>query len=187
MMLQEEFFNRSTIQVAKDMLGCYIVSESKEGRTVGKIVETEAYLSDDPGSHTFKGKTKRNEVMFGPPGRAYVYFIYGAHHCINIVTQKAGMGEAVLIRALEPISGIDIMKKRRGKEDIYELCSGPGKLVVALGIDKTFNGLELNKRIKMLEQQEKPTIVATTRVGLSNGKDLPYRFYIRDNPFISRK
>ncbi|MBX4212158.1 DNA-3-methyladenine glycosylase [Candidatus Pacearchaeota archaeon] len=187
MIISQEFFNRNTIQVAKDLLGCYLVSESKEGRTAGKIVETEAYLSDDPGSHTFKGKTKRNEVMFGPAGRAYVYFIYGAHHCINVVTQKPGVGEAVLIRALEPIEGIEIMRKRRNKDDVKDLTNGPGKLVSALAIDKSCNGLDFNDRIKILERKEKPKIIATTRIGLSQGKDLPYRFYIKDNPFVSRK
>src|SRR3989344_6842175 len=143
MKLNKRFFEDDTIEVAKEILGCYLVHESDEGRTVGKIVETEAYLENDPASHSFKGKTRRNEVMFGEGGKAYVYFTYGMYHCFNVVTNKKNKGEAVLIRALEPIDGIEIMKKRRKVEEIKNLCSGPGKLVISMGIKKEHNGLDL--------------------------------------------
>jgi len=177
-----------TISVAKKLLGALLIHESPEGRTVGRIVETEAYLSNDPGSHSFRGRTPRNEQMFGPPGKAYVYFIYGMYHCFNVVTAANGVGEAVLIRALEPVEGISLMKKRRKTEDVQNLCNGPSKLVMAMGITKEHNGHDLKKgclRIKMIDTRLK--IVTTTRIGIKEGAKLPYRFYVKDCEYVSKK
>jgi len=129
---EEDFLSGSAPEVAKNLLGCVL----RNGGTAGIIVETEAYSQDDAASHSFRGLTKRNSPMFGAPGTIYVYFTYGMHNCFNIVTNEEGIGEAVLIRALEPIEGAEIMKKRRGTENIRELCSGPARLVQALGIKR---------------------------------------------------
>jgi len=181
--------NKKTIEVAKSLLGKHIVHKTKEGTSIGKIVETEAYLSDDPASHSSRGKTKRNEKMFGPPGKAYVYIIYGMYNCFNVVTQPEGKGEAVLIRALEPISGIELMKKRRKTDKIKNLCSGPGKLTTALGITKDHNGADLIKsslKIISPKNKEKFDIILTSRIGITKGADLKLRFYIKDSEFVSR-
>ncbi len=178
------FCERDTIKVAKELLGCYLVN----GECVGKIVETEAYLENDEGSHSFKGKTKRNEKMFGEAGRAYVYLIYGMYNCFNVVTNKEGIGEAVLIRALEPVKGIEEMKKRRGKEKVSELCSGPGKLVQAMGISLDDNGKDLSKgKLRIVKGKNKEEIVSAKRIGIVKGTELPYRFYIKGNEFVSRR
>lgn len=186
--LAPSFFNRSTIEVAKALLGCYLINETKEGTTIGKIVETEAYLSNDPASHSFNGKTKRNEPMFSHPGTIYIYFTYGMYHCFNIATKEKGIGEAVLIRSLEPIKGIELMKKRRKTDNIKELCNGPAKLVQALGISKELNNSQINSSsLKILQPDDnKIKIIKTRRVGISKGADLPLRFFIKDNNFISK-
>lgn len=187
--VKRAFFNKSTLETARDLLGCYLVSKSKDGEIIGKIAETEAYLKDDPAAHSFAGKTKRNEVMFGPSGRAYVYFTYGMHYCFNVVTEKEGKGEAVLIRALEPIEGLELMKKRRKTADKRNLCSGPAKLTQALGITKEHNGIDLmggELQLCLGEKINRENIIQTTRIGISKGENLPYRFFIKDNPFVSR-
>ena len=200
MSLPNSFYERDTPTIAKELLGCYLVHETPEGTVVGKIVETEAYLHNDPACHASRGKTPRNAVMFGPPGHAYVYFTYGMYHCFNVVTQKEGIGEAVLIRALEPALGIPLMQKRRHLTEIKNLCSGPAKLVIALGISKKHNCLSLYvppltilspeeffkkyKRSHLIPQHDVHT---TTRIGISQAKDLPLRFYIKGNEFVSRK
>ena len=182
-------FKKPTIQIAKDLLGMYLVHETKEGKIVGKIVETEAYLKDDPGSHSHNGMSKRNEHMFGREGIAYVYLIYGMYHCFNVVTNKEGVGEAVLIRALEPVEGIELMKKKRKVSKEKDLCSGPGKLCIAMGIEKKHSSLCLKEsHLKLVKKKNKKfEIFETTRIGLSQGKDLPYRFYIKGNEFVSKK
>lgn len=185
--LNKEFFDNNTIEVAPNLLGCYLIHEGVEGKTIGKIVETEAYLQDDEASHSFRGKTQRNSVMFEEAGKAYIYFIYGNHYCFNVVTNKKGIGEAVLIRALEPISGIELMKKRRGINDVRQLCSGPGKLVQAMGIKKEHNGINLLKgklRISLANKKEKFSIKSGKRIGIAKGAELPYRFYIKGNEFV---
>ncbi len=192
MILPKEFFEGETFSVAKKLLGCYLVSSSSEGRTIGRIVETEAYLGKgDPASHSFKGETKRNAPMFGSAGCLYVYFIYGCHFCVNIVTGKKGVGEAVLIRALEPVEGIDLMQKRRGISDIKNLCNGPGKLTQAMGITKELNGKKLKKpavyilsseSLKEYSAPKPEDITATERIGISNGKDYLLRFFIKKRP-----
>jgi DNA-3-methyladenine glycosylase len=181
--LQKSFFNKSTIEVAKALLGCSLVHETKEGISIGKIIETEAYLQDDPASHSFKGKTKRNEAMFGSSGRAYVYFTYGMYNCFNVSTNKEGIGEAVLIRALEPVKGVELMKKRRQVENIGELCDGPAKLVIAMGITKKHNNANLaNGNLRIIKGEKIPNnkIIKTARIGISKGIELPYRFILKE-------
>lgn len=143
-LITQRFFDVSTIDLARNLLGTYLATENDEGRTGGRIVETEAYLgTDDPASHAFRGKTARNAAMFERAGVCYVYFIYGMYHCFNIVSGKKGHGEAVLIRALEPVEGIPLMQERRGVTALRQLCNGPAKLVTALGIspEHTFTPL----------------------------------------------
>lgn len=187
--LRESFYIRQTTLVARELLGKLLVHASDEGTTVGKIVETEAYLQGDPACHAARGMTPRNSVMFGPPGRAYVYFTYGMHYCFNVVTENEGVGEAVLIRAVEPLLGFDLMRQRRGRERVHELCSGPAKLVQAFSITKEHNRVDLTRGSLWLAQsvEEPGEIVTTTRIGIKEGADLPLRFYIKGNKFISKK
>lgn len=190
MKITKSFFNQNTIKVAKALLGCYLTHKTREGTTIGRIVETEAYLANDPASHSFKGKTKRNASMFGQSGRAYIYFTYGMHHCFNVVTRPKGIGEAVLIRALEPVSGLELMKKRRKISEIHNLCNGPAKLVQAMEITGEMNGTDLTKsklRIISGENIAEKDIVKTKRIGISKAPNLKLRFYIKSNKFVSRK
>lgn len=173
--------------VAPRLLGCELVREI-DGRILrGRIVETEAYNQADAASHSYKGRTPRTDIMFGPAGYLYVYFTYGMHYCCNVVTGGEGQGAAVLIRALEPLEGQTVMARNRKRED--ELTNGPAKLCEALQIKKTLNGHDL--RQAPLELVLKPTvplaeIVQTTRIGISQAKDMPWRFYLRNNNFISK-
>ncbi len=192
-LLKLSFYSQPTIEVAKNLLGTYLVYESPEGKTVGRIVETEAYLQDDPACHAYRGPTPRTSVMFGPPGHVYIYFIYGMYYCFNVVTAPEGRGEAVLIRALEPIEGLDLMKRRRPKiKKDHELCSGPGKLVIAMGIPKTLNKSSLlEPPLYLLSSRAYPlsssfNILATPRIGIRDGACLPYRFCIENTPYLSR-
>lgn len=188
MILPSSFYQQDTTKVAKKLLGAYLVTELPDGKTVGRIVETEAYLGCiDPAAHSFRGKTLRNAIMFGPAGHAYIYFIYGMYYCINAVTGKEGVGEAVLIRALEPVEGIPLMQKRRETDDLSKLCSGPGKLTLAMGISPKLNGADLTGNIiYILSSDENPEIIETTRIGITVGAEHPWRFYIKDNKFISQ-
>ena len=184
MLVGQKFFDRSTIELAKALLGKYLVY----GNLRGKIVETEAYLyRDDPGCHASNGLTARNAPMFGPAGHTYVYFIYGMYYCLNVVSGKTGEGEAVLIRALEPVQGMDVMKERRKTNRIENLCNGPGKLTQAFGITKKHNNLSLlTGELQIHGSREKPEIICSTRIGLSAGKDLELRFFIAGNGFVSK-
>ncbi len=166
--------------------------ETSRGAIVGRIVETEAYLRDDPACHAHGGKkTGRTAVMFGPPGRSYIYLVYGMHYCFNVVTGESGVGEAVLIRALEPVAGIEFMQEYRNTTELNNLCSGPGKLVSAMGMDKSLNGVDLRKEplyiATDLRDKKQQKIVTATRIGISKGQALPLRFYLERNLFISRK
>jgi DNA-3-methyladenine glycosylase len=187
--LTQQFYTRPTVALAKALLGKHLVY----GDLRGKIVETEAYLyRGDPACHAARGPTPRNAPMFGPPGRTYVYFIYGAYYCLNVTSGKVGEGEAVLIRAVEPVRGIEIMQKRRNTEKIKNLCSGPGKLTQAFGITKEHNDLSLidgKLRIYDGDSCKESEIISTTRIGLSAGKgeDLELRFYVAGSGFVSRK
>jgi DNA-3-methyladenine glycosylase len=189
MKLPREFYSRNTVSVARQLLGKTLVHRTKEGVLKGMIVETEAYFGcKDPGSHAFGGKiTPRNKIMYQKPGTIYVYFTYGNHWMLNFVTEKEDVPGAVLIRALEPLEGLELMKKWRGT-DVSNLTNGPGKLTQAMGIDKIYNGKDATVGSLFIEESKvKFNIVTTTRIGLSRGEDLPMRFYIRDNEFISRK
>lgn len=181
MILQKDFFNGRTEAVAQDLLGRYLVHESPEGRTVGRIIETEAYLANDPACHASRGMTPRTRPMFGPPGHAYIYFIYGMYYCFNVVTAPEGVGEAVLIRAIEPIEGIDLMRQRRPKATDKNLCNGPGKLVLAMGIQpsqNTVNLMEGNLRLETGLVVPKRYIKATPRIGISSAQDLLLRYIV---------
>ncbi|RME53585.1 DNA-3-methyladenine glycosylase [Candidatus Woesearchaeota archaeon] len=185
---QSALFSGSTLAVAKRLLGCVLVHRAKEGVACGRIVETEAYLCDDPACHASRGVTKRNAPMFGPPGTAYVYFTYGMHYCFNVVTNKEGVGEAVLIRALEPLEGVGLMKKRRGVDDVRLLCSGPARLVQALGISLAHNRHDLRKDpLYILPGKKQGSVTVSTRIGIRQGASLPYRFYLEQSPFVSRR
>lgn len=187
--LPVSFYGRDTRTVARELLGHMLVNTNSEGMTSGIIVETEAYLQNDPACHAARGMTKRNRAMFGPPGCAYIYLIYGMYYCFNVVTREQGIGEAVLIRALEPVCGIELMKKRRGRDKLTELCSGPGRLVQAMGINKGQNGQDLtgDKLFIGAAGEGGHEVVNTIRVGISEGKELPLRFYIAGNPNVSKR
>lgn len=188
-MLPLEFYqSHDTLTLAQKLLGCTLVHQHPEGTTSGIIVETEAYLANDPASHSFRGKTPRNKAMFGMAGTAYVYLIYGMYDCFNIVSNIEGTGEAVLIRALEPIEGIELMQQRRNTDKIRNLCSGPGKLVQAMGFSREDNGVELIGKIHCLEKSNPQIVIeSSSRIGITKGVELQYRFYIADNQFISKK
>lgn len=177
---------------AKRLLGSYFVRIIGGRKLIGKIVETEIYHENDPASHSCNGRTKRTGVMFGPPGFSYIYLVYGMYHCFNIVCGKRGEGSAILIRALEPVKGINIMKKYRNTSDVGNLTNGPGKLCQALHLTRRENDMDLlNKKspvyLKFNDQIPKDNIVNVTRIGISKAKDRKYRFYIKDNNFISIK
>lgn len=188
--LSEAFFDRPTAAVARDLLGCILVSSIGGRRTSGVIVETEAYLgSDDPGSHAAtKGITSRNRVMYGPPGRAYVYFTYGNHHMLNLVTEAEGVAGAVLIRAIEPLEGLEVMCARRRGRTGVELTNGPGKVAEALGIGLDHNGAQLGGVLAVERASCVPdeAVVTSGRVGLSSGHDLPLRFFIAGSGYVSK-
>jgi DNA-3-methyladenine glycosylase len=165
-----------------------LIHNTAAGSLSGTIVETEAYTgAEDPGSHAFRGPTPRNSVMFGPPGHAYVYRSYGIHACLNVVTDPEGVPGAVLIRALEPLRGIEIMTRNRGGKAGVELCNGPGKLCQALGIGLNLNGADLSNGPLCLEAGTVPErIERSSRIGLTQGADLPYRFYVAGSRYVSR-
>jgi DNA-3-methyladenine glycosylase len=182
--------NGAVEDVAKRLLGC-VLERKIDGRTVRvRIVETEAYDQTDAASHSYKGRTQRTDIMFGPAGFLYVYFTYGMHYCCNIVVGEEGYGAAVLIRAVEPLNGEDILATRRGSKTGVELTNGPAKLCQALAIDKTMNGHNLRQEpLKLIIQPETPKddIVTTTRIGISQEKHLLRRFYVKENRYVSVK
>lgn len=189
--LQREFYNREPVTFAKEVLGKVLVRETIEGVTAGIIVETEAYLAqNDPANHAFKGKTNRNKSMFGPAGHAYVYRIHQVC-CLNAVTEPENVPSAVLIRALMPIEGVDLMRKRLGRDDPLP-ATGPGKLCMAMAIDLSFDGwdLTLGKQLWIAEMNKpfeigEGDIAVTGRIGVTAAKDLPLRFFLRQKPFIN--
>ena len=175
---------------APRLLGCELVRELDGRHIVARIVETEAYDQADAASHSYKGRTPRTEVMFGPPGHLYVYFTYGMHYCCNVVTGGHGQGSAVLIRAVEPLDGAEMMEVNRAGRSGVELTNGPAKLCQALRLDKNWNGHDL--RTPPLKLIIRPAaleadIVQTTRVGISRAKDMPWRFYLRDSKYVSKQ
>jgi DNA-3-methyladenine glycosylase len=192
MQVSQSFFRGPTVTVAKRLLGSYLVSRSKEGVTIGRIVETEAYLGlRDSAAHSYRGQSRRNTSMFLEAGHAYVYFIYGMYHCMNVVTRSKGIGEAVLIRALEPVEGIELMQKRRGKIPEHELCRGPGRLTMALGITPADDGCSLFKgRLTIHSPQSfgrypRAKILCSRRIGITQAAELPLRFFLFGNEFVS--
>ncbi len=184
------FYDRATEGVARDLLGAVLESRTADGIASGRIVETEAYLGPhDPACHAAVGLTRRNRPLFGPPGTAYVYFIYGMHWCVNAVTREAGHGSAVLIRALEPLAGFDLMRARRGAVPDRELTSGPARLCAALAIDGRLNGAPLQRgSLRILEGVPVPDaqVEVSARIGIRLAADWPLRFYVSSSPYVSR-
>jgi DNA-3-methyladenine glycosylase len=184
------FYDRDPLVVGPDLLGKVLVTPNGTGR----IVEVEAYDGqNDPGSHAYRGRTPRTSVMFGPPGRLYVYFTYGKHWCANLVCRPEGEAAAVLLRALAPLTGVDAMRARRpaARRDV-DLCNGPAKLCSALAIDGSHNGIDTTEPgayVQIVDDGTTPPVhpVVTTRIGLSNGGDLPWRWYVPADPHVSRR
>ncbi|MDN5275806.1 MAG: DNA-3-methyladenine glycosylase [Candidatus Saccharibacteria bacterium] len=183
-----DFLDGDVIIAAQRLLGCDLI-RNIDGTTVrARIIETEAYDQSDVASHSYKGRTPRTDVMFGPAGHLYVYFTYGMHYCCNIVVGPENYGAAVLIRAVEPLDGVLLLEKRRRKSGI-EVTNGPAKLCQALDIDKGLNGHNL--RVKPLQlivnkPVDRTSIIQTSRIGISRGKEAQWRFYIKDNPYVSK-
>ena len=189
--LQRDFYARETEIVARDLLGCILECHTSDGVASGRIVETEAYIGEhDLACHAAAGRTRRTEPLYGPPGIAYVYFIYGVHWCFNAVTRAEGHPSAVLVRAIEPVKGIDLMRDRRpaAKRD-YDLTNGPGKLCAALGIGPAHNALPLHRPpilIRRASAVADRDVVVTPRIGISEAADWPLRWFIADNPWVSK-
>lgn len=195
--LSRDFYKRTSISVAPDLLGCVVVRIHRGTMMAGKIVEVEAYKQSDPASHSYRGKTKRNEVMFREGGFLYVYFTYGMHYCANVVTGRAGRGEAVLIRAVEPLVGIERMvwnryrrRRIRSPKELVELTSGPARFCQAFGIDKRMNGASLLEGQIYIVAKDRGISFHTgrsTRIGISVGNEKRWRWYVRGNEWFSGK
>ncbi|MGH2679086.1 MAG: DNA-3-methyladenine glycosylase [Actinomycetota bacterium] len=186
--LPRSFYARDATEVARDLLGHVLVRASLDGgRATARIVEVEAYGPDDPASHAFRGRTKRNEVMFGPPGHLYVYFTYGMHFCMNAVAGRAGQGTAVLLRAAQPLEGVPAMMGRRGREQVLDLCSGPARLAQAFGVGREENGADLvSGEALWVERGSRSEPIATgIRVGVRETAR-SWRFWLEGSPFVSR-
>ena len=188
-----KFYKENSLIVARALLGHYLCHETEEGLIAGVIVETEAYLAEnDPACHASRGITKRNAVMFGPPGKAYVYFIYGKYFCFNVVTGNEGSGEAVLVRAVEPVFGQDLMSKNRFMDcEVLQLANGPGKLCSAFAINRSFNGHDLTLKplfiAKNSNEHHRIKIKSTKRIGLSSHCEKKYRFIVSGSQYLSRR
>ena len=195
--LPRSFFEPSAKVVAPKLLGHLLVRNTPLGPAAGIIVETEAYLSDDPACHAAPGPTPRNKVMFGAPGHSYVYLIYGYHFCINAVCRPAGVGEAVLIRALEPVCGHDFMKRERLVSREFDLTNGPAKLCQAMAIDRSLDGIDICDPTSVVFVAENPDarkllrtkgpVVTTTRIGITKAAALPLRFYLDGSSYVSKR
>ena len=181
--MNRAFYDRPVVKVARELVGCVV----RHGETAGRIVETEAYHESEPACHAHVGLTPRTRLLFGPPGAAYVYRSYGIHALLNAVTEREGVGAAVLIRALEPTEGVDLMRERRGLELVEDLCSGPGKLTQALAIELDLNGTALGDPIEVLPRTgSDPEVVTGKRIGISEAVDLPWRFCDAASRSVSR-
>ena len=189
-----------TITLARKLIGCELVHDSPDGITSGIIVETEAYLADDPACHAYNRRTARTEPMYGPAGTIYVYLIYGMYQCVNVVSNRENVGEAVLIRALQPVRGIELMQMRRQLSrkqitadpkpiSLKELCRGPGKLVLAMGIERSVHNnrsfTDSNLYINAAQSSDFE-IISSTRIGINVGVELPYRYTLSNNSFVSK-
>jgi DNA-3-methyladenine glycosylase len=186
------FFARDAQLVAPDLLGLVLVHDTPEGIAAGRIVEVEAYLgSADAAAHSYRGRTARNASMFGPPGRAYVYFIYGMHHCVNVVVGGPQRGQAVLLRALEPLEGMELMSVRRGRDEVRDLCRGPGRLTQALGIGPQHDGADFVRgKLGIWKPREMPNatdVAVGPRIGITKAADLPLRFSARGSRWVSAR
>jgi DNA-3-methyladenine glycosylase len=190
--IPRSFYQQPTLDVARQLLGKYLVRRHGDGTTVGRIVETEAYVGpDDKACHASRGRTPRTQIMFGNAGYAYVYLIYGFHHMLNIVTEAVDFPAAVLIRAVEPLQGVELMAARRGTKERRNLASGPGKLCQAFAIDRTLNGDDLCGQVLYVEDAGDPTpkFLTTPRIGVDYAGEWthkPWRFIVRGNEFVSR-
>jgi DNA-3-methyladenine glycosylase len=186
MRLGGTFYACSVHDVARDLIGCVV----RHGAAAGRIAETESYHMSEPACHAYAGVTARTSTLFGPPGHAYVYFSYGVHSLLNAVAEEEGVGAAVLIRALEPVDGLDLMRERRGVARDEELCNGPGKLTQALGIGLSLNGTSLvDGPIEVLRRdprEREPRIAIGERIGITKAADLPWRFCDADSAHVSR-
>ncbi len=197
--LPRRFFARDTVLVARALLGCTLWVDSGGTLCAGRVVEVEAYLDErDPASHAGRGRTPRSAIMFGQPGVAYVYLVYGMHHCFNVVTETTGRAGAVLIRAVEPLVGEDAMRTRRGSSPDAELCAGPGRLCRALGIDLAWNGLSLGGRLRSVANKPGPgrvwiaageppaQVISGPRIGIRRAVERPLRFCDPESRCLSR-
>ena len=188
--LPVSFYERHPVEVARDLVGCWLAHECVEGWRAGAIVETEAYsdaVDQDLASHSFRAPTPRNQVMYGPPGRSYVYFIYGNHFCFNAVAHQAQRAGAVLIRALEPKLGIEGMRTARPGHPDRGLCNGPGKLCQALEITKVLYGVGLDGALRLgVGEGFRPEVEASSRIGIRSAAELPWRFTVKGSPWVSR-
>lgn len=190
--LPRHFYARATLEVARDLLGKTLLRRTSRGIAGGIIAEAEAYLTGDPASHAYRGMTPRNRSMFGPPGFAYIYRSYGLHTMLNVVTEPEGTAEAALIRALQPTTGLDLMRARRGPTVTKrDLCRGPGRLTLALGITLDDNGADLlGEDLWIAETPGFPAdapIATTPRIGITRATDWPWRFVLAGNPYVSGK
>jgi DNA-3-methyladenine glycosylase len=178
-----------TIKLARYLVGKMLVHDVRGKRTSGRIVETEAYPVGDAAGHAFRGETARNASLFLAPGHAYVYFVYGMYYAMNVSSEKAGVGAGVLLRALEPVDGIELMKKRRHSSVLRDLARGPGRLTIAMAIGPRDDGVDLctdsSFWLGHAEPEQRIVVSATTRIGLSKEKDKPWRFYERDSVYVS--
>jgi DNA-3-methyladenine glycosylase len=184
----EKILKLTSVEAAPLLLGCILSRQTPDGLLSVKIVETEAYHQDDPASHTYSGITSRTAPMFKEGGHIYVYFTYGMHYCVNIVVGQKGVGEAVLLRAGEPIAGVEIMQKHRGIENIHQLTNGPAKLTQALGIISTeLSGTKLGEHtLQLIKGKVVSGVLSSPRIGIKKAVDQPWRFYIQGNPFVSK-
>ncbi len=185
--MKRAFYGHPVLEVARDLIGCVVTF----GECSGAIVETEAYHHSEPASHAFVGVTARTRTLFGPPGIAYVYRSYGIHALLNAVCEPEGVGAAVLIRALEPLLGVDQMRARRGRNSLHALCSGPGKLTQALGIELAHNGTDLLTGPVVISDRPRDwrdvPVTVDERIGITKAADLPWRFSVAGSPFVSRR
>ena len=194
MKMNHSFFRKDTVELARNLLGCLLVHGTPDGVAAGMIVETEAYVGAiDKACHAYRNRSERTEIMYGDGGFAYVYFIYGMHHCFNVVTGPAGEGNAVLIRALEPVIGLDLMRKRRQTNQLQILCNGPGKVCQALAITKGEYGMDLCDpagplRLVRFRHIPDNRITSSPRINVAYAEEAaawPWRFYVKDNMYVS--